>query len=135
MQTDPTQGEGSSELTPVDQLAHGWLNTELTVRGVSVRKRGLVKLAVGIPLAAGWFFLQQRIEALNEWLRLLIPGFPGVLALIGLIELVSGIPISKLSASWASLTGWQRLVLGLIIVITFFGLIFTGVYLCLVPAA
>jgi hypothetical protein len=104
-------------------------------QGMSVRKQGLFKLAVGIPLGVAWFLIQLRMESISEWLKFVIPGFPGVLALIGIIELVTGSPIGQLAHAWDTLKGWQRLVLGLLVAIAFSALIFGGVYVWLLRAA
>ena len=130
--SDPTQAKGNEEMSPVDRRVHGWMDSLVAGQELSVRKRGLIKLAVGIPLGVGWFLIQQRLEALNEWLKFLVPGFPGVLALIGLTELVSGIPIAHLSRRWEGLKGWQRGVLGTLILFAFAFILFSGMYLFLV---
>jgi len=131
--SDPTQEEGNSEMSPVDRHVHGRLENWLKQRHYSVRHRGFVKVIIGVPLGIGWFLFQQRIEVMSEWLRMAVPGFPGVLALIGLVELTSGIPISRLSNAWDGLPGWQRGVIGILILIAFAALLFTGMYLFLVP--
>jgi len=130
---DITQQEGNSEMSPADRLVHGRLEHWLIQRQISVRHRGLVKVIIGVPLGIGWFLFQQRIEVMSEWLRMAIPGFPGVLALIGLVELTSGIPISRISKAWDSLRGWQRGVIGTLILIAFAALLFAGMFLFLVP--
>ena len=130
---DPTQQTGNSEMTSVDRRVHGWLDLWLTNRHFSVRRRGLVKVVIGVPLGIAWFLFQQRVEAMSEWLRLAVPGFPGVLALIGLVELTSGMPISHLSKAWDGLRGWQRGVIGTLILAAFALLLFAGMYVFLVP--
>lgn len=135
MTADPTQGPGNDEMSPLDRRLHGTLSPLVKRLGLSVRQQGAIKILIGVPLAIGWFLFQQYLESNSEWLKFLAPGFPGVLALIGIIELSSGIPISRVAASWDSLRGWQRLVLGLLVVITFFALIFMGLYLWLAPSA
>ncbi len=44
-------------------------------------------------------------------------GIPGAIALVGLVQLVSGVPFGKLATQWDSLKGWQRGILGTAIVI------------------
>ena len=126
---DPTQNDGNSEMSPVDRRVHGWMDLWLSNRVSSVRKRGLIKLIVGVPLGVGWFLFQQRMEGLNEWLKFLAPGFPGVLALIGLVELTSGVPIAKLSNRWDGLKGWQRGLLGTLVLLAFAAVLFFGLLL------
>jgi len=135
MALDPTQGKDTSEMSPIDRRVHGAFEPIANRLGLTVRQRGAIKLAIGVPLAVLWYLLQQFVESKSEWLRLLVPGFPGVLALIGAVEVTSGIPISRIAAAWDSLKGWQRLVLGLLIVLAAMVIIFTVLYLCLTPSA
>ena len=128
MDREPTQGPGTSEMSPVDRRAHRVLAPLANRFGLSTRQAGALKMAIGVPIAVGWFALQQFLESTNEWLKFLVPGFPGVLALMGLVEFTSGIPISQLSQSWDSLRGWQRLVLGLLIAAMFTVLILLVLY-------
>ena len=55
-------------------------------------------------------------------------GIPGAFALVGLLQLVSGVPFSELSTRWDSLAGWQRGFLGVAIVVgslvPIFGIVF-----------
>jgi hypothetical protein len=44
-------------------------------------------------------------------------GVPGAFALVGLLQLVSGVPFTELSSRWNSLAGWQRGILGVGIVL------------------
>lgn len=41
---------------------------------------------------------------------------PVAYALIGLLEIISGVPFTDLAKNWDSISGWQRGVLGVIIV-------------------
>jgi uncharacterized membrane protein YagU involved in acid resistance len=54
---------------------------------------------------------------------------PGAYALMGLVEIVTGVPFMDLSKKWNDLAGWQRGVLGTIIAILSFVIIFYGVVL------
>ena len=135
MKPDPTQGKGNDEMAPTDRVAHRLLHSWVSSKGLSVRQQGLIKIAVGVPLAVGWYLIQQHLESINELLKHLVPGFPGVLALIGIIELVSGSPISKFTSAWDSLRGWQRLVLGIIIIVLFFVLLWAVILFFLIRSA
>jgi hypothetical protein len=83
------------------------------VREPGIRQRGLKRMLLGAVIAAVW-------GAVVLWgeLSLMGPslGLPGVLFLIGLVELVSGRSIAELSQRWDELKGWQRGILGLAIV-------------------
>ncbi|NNE19419.1 MAG: hypothetical protein HKN10_13165 [Myxococcales bacterium] len=51
----------------------------------------------------------------------LIPlALPGAYALVGLLELLTGSSFSELSRRWDALRGWQRGVLGTVVVIVAF---------------
>jgi len=51
----------------------------------------------------------------------LIPlALPGAYAFVGLLELLTGAPFSELSQRWDALHGWQRGVLGVVVVILAF---------------
>jgi hypothetical protein len=54
---------------------------------------------------------------------------PGAIDLAGLIEVVSGVPFTQLSSNWDNLKGWQRGILGLLIVVLAFAMIFAGILL------
>jgi hypothetical protein len=53
-------------------------------------------------------------------------GVPGAFALAGLVQLVSGVEFSELSSKWGDLQGWQRGVLGTLIVLGAFCLLILG---------
>jgi len=90
----------------------------------NIRLRGLLKLLAG---AAGfsvvfWFILTYGQRPGFGGIRgpvgpAIIAGLPGVLALGGLIELVTGVSIKEMAARWDSLTAWKRGLLGLFVVI------------------
>jgi hypothetical protein len=130
---DPTRSAGNEEMSPAERHIHGRIDSWLARQGITVRKRGLVKIAIGIPVAVAWFLIQQRLEDLSEWLKFIVPGFPGVLVLIGIVELVGGIPVSDLARRWDTLRGWQRGILGMLVVAAFTAILFAAIYLFLVP--
>ena len=85
-----------------------------------VRKRGLKFIAIG----GGLFVL---VVLLVLWLSshahsILFPmvgaSLPLALALIGSVELITGVPFQRLGDGWMRLRGWQRGVLGTLIVVT-----------------
>ena len=51
-------------------------------------------------------------------------GIPGAFFLAGLIQVVSGVPFAELAERWDGLHGWQRGVLGTLIVLLSAGVIF-----------
>jgi len=53
---------------------------------------------------------------------------PLAFALIGTIELITGAPFQRLANSWMQLRGWQRGILGTLIVVASLAMI-----MCLVP--
>jgi hypothetical protein len=55
-------------------------------------------------------------------------GVPGAYAIIGLIELCTGYSFTRLANAWDDLKGWQRGVLGILIVVTAFA-ITAGIFL------
>jgi hypothetical protein len=89
-----------------------------------VRVSGLVMFliagafATAFTLAAHWLRLHNTMMYGFGW------GVPGAFALAGLIQFVSGVPFTQLSAKWDSLKGWQRGVLGVIIFVFAVALIF-----------
>ncbi|ALV04518.1 hypothetical protein [Roseateles depolymerans] len=91
-----------------------------------IRKAGLKQLVTAGVIAV-------LIEALMLWLKdhgRSIVGIgwaiPAAFALTGLIQLVSGVPFLELSARWDSLKGWQRGILGTLIVIVAVALMMLG---------
>ncbi len=45
---------------------------------------------------------------------------PGAWALMGLLEVVTGVPFTQVAQKWDELAGWQRGVLGVLVVIVAF---------------
>jgi hypothetical protein len=102
-----------------------------------VRKRGLKYLAFGGGLFALVVILLLWLSAHAGSVHFPIVGatLPLALALIGSIELTTGAPFQRLADSWMRLRGWQRGVLGTLIVlaslaiilclVTFFVMMFT----------
>ncbi len=93
-----------------------------------IRKAGLKHLVTAGAIAL-------LIEAVMFWLKdhgWSIAGIgwaiPAALALTGLIQLVSGVPFLELSNRWDSLKGWQRGILGTLIVIVAVALMMLGFF-------
>ena len=122
-----------SEMAPAEGPAHAIAERILSRRGYSIRQRALVKIVIGLPLAVAWYLIQTKVEQISEFLRLLVPGFPGVLVLIGLLELTTGAPLSHTASKWDSLKGWQRGILGTLITFAFFALVMLTLYVILAP--
>lgn len=100
-----------------------------------IRKRGLRRFglwllaflgAMAVPL-----FVLPRLSV-----QLTPPGMipfalPGAFALQGLLELITGVPFLKMARRWDGLQGWQRGVLGTIVVLAALVVIIGGVGLVL----
>jgi hypothetical protein len=117
----------------VDRHVHRRLDSWLLNKGITIRRRGLIKVTIGIPVGVAWFLIQQHLEHWSEWLKFIVPGFPGVLALIGTVELVGGLPISDLAKRWDTLRWWQRGILGMIVIAAFTTILFAAIYFFVVP--
>jgi len=86
---------------------------------VQIRKRGFMMFVVGGIVFAGILCLVYWLSAHNRQFSLEVigAGVPFAVACIGLIELVSGSPYYRLAQAWMELRGWQRGVLGTLIVV------------------
>ena len=82
----------------------------------ATRRHGLL-LVLGAGVAA--VAIALAMTSLRES-GLILHGYgwalPGAIALTGLLELASGVPFSEWAQRWDSLAGWQRGVLGVLIV-------------------
>lgn len=84
---------------------------------MSIRRKGALKAiagCVGFALAIALAIWLDRHELTNIFVVVPLAA-PGALALVGLIELVTNAPFTRLAQSWDALRGWQRGVLGLLI--------------------
>ena len=97
----------------------------------NIRSIGFVKLAVGAVIFAGVasYFMRHGLRAGDNPFKMIIYAMPGCFALVGLVEFVSGMPISKVASGWDALAGWQRGVLGILVVALAFILMMVGVVL------
>ena len=81
----------------------------------TVRARGALKLVSAGALAAVAWWIVLRLAVVGKPAHgevALLAALPGAWALIGLLELSTGVPFSQMSHAWSSLRGWQRGVLG-----------------------
>jgi hypothetical protein len=96
-----------------------------------VRTRGVLRFLVGasffVPILMVLVLLSEDANALAVPIALLLPG---AYAFAGLAEFITGVPFVELSKRWNHLKGWQRGLLGtlivlggLIVLITIFALI------------
>ncbi len=89
-----------------------------------VRLSGLLKLLLWGTVAAAYTFVAQRLALQNRTIYGLGWGVPGALALAGLVQFISGVHFSELSSRWNELQGWQRGLLGTLIIAVACGAIF-----------
>ena len=91
-----------------------------------IRKRGLKKLTGGlvlaaIPLLMVWLNVHDYINLCIAFIPVIIASFVFYLwfffVCAGFLELVTGSPFSQLARKWMALRGWQRGVLGTLIVL------------------
>ena len=83
----------------------------------STRMQGVKKIAIGalVMVAAIGAFVLLKMNNMTvygaAW------GIPGAIILVGLLEVVGGVPFIEISSKWDSLKGWQRGILGCLIVV------------------
>lgn len=91
-----------------------------------------VKLFSGllVCVAAGMLIHSVHFEESIIGKKLIILlAIPGAFALMGFLEIVAGVPFREIAGKWDSLAGWQRGVLGTVIVMLAFIVIFSGIVL------
>lgn len=86
------------------------------VRERGIRRRGLKMMLIGAVIAAAWGAVVMWVDSRGRYLMGPGLGAPGVLFVAGVVELVSGRSIAHLAQRWDELKGWQRGILGLVIV-------------------
>ena len=96
-----------------------------------IRKRGLKFLAIGGGLFAlvAFLLIWLGVHAPKVHFPIIGASLPLALALIGSVELITGAPFRRLNESWMRLRGWQRGILGTLIV-----LLSLGIIICLATA-
>jgi hypothetical protein len=96
----------------------------------NIRLMGLFKLVAGslVFVIVATYFMSHGLTASNP---VKIIGFaaPGAFALVGLVEVTTGMPLTQVSSAWDALAGWQRGVLGILIVALAFVLMMAGIAL------
>ena len=90
----------------------------------TTRRHGLRLLVISGVLTAITTAGAMWLASKGWTVRTYAWGIPGAFFLVGLIEVVSGVPFSELAARWDDLHGWQRGVLGTLIVLLSTGVIF-----------
>ncbi len=98
-----------------------------------VRFYGLLKLVGGLLLyAAVWIYVYRQggfSDSRGGTFYIIVMGAPGALALLGLLEVVTGRSFRGLAVRWDQLEPWKRGVFGSIIVIAAATVIFGGLLL------
>jgi len=96
----------------------------------NIRKQGFIYLALGLGITVLIVALANYFFDSGNW-NFISYGFaiPGAFSLIGLIQLVSGVPFNELATSWDNLAGWQRGILGIIIILLACSIIFACLFL------
>ena len=86
---------------------------------MTVRSAGALKIGVGGVGFAGvlvFFNWLRRQGWMPTGFGMIPLGLPGAYALMGLLEVVTGVPFTQVARKWDDLAGWQRGVLGLLVV-------------------
>ena len=86
---------------------------------MEVRKAGAKKIALGIVgSVVAWYLVAWiRSEGYTPNAFMMIPlATPAAWGLAGLLEVVTGLEFTSIARKWDRLAGWQRGVLGLLVV-------------------
>jgi hypothetical protein len=96
-----------------------------------VRLIGLAKLlAGGAAFAAGFWFVMTYSR--EPWFGTqyrgsvgwaVVAALPGVFGIIGLLELMAGLPVRKLGKRWDAVTPWKRWLLAVAIILAAFAIV------------
>lgn len=83
-----------------------------------VRLNGLKLLAIGLVVTGVIIAIANYAFGEGNWFFIGY-GFaiPGAMGLVGLIQLVGGVPFGELATKWGSLAAWQRGILGTLLVL------------------
>lgn len=100
---------------------------------MDTRTKGLLKFIVSGLLGVIAIYLFARGNRMENSVagpvKLIAVATPGAYALVGFLELATGIPFGKLAASWDSLKGWQRGVIGIVVAAAAFAALIVGIVL------
>ena len=91
------------------------------------RKIGAVAFVAGVALSGVLGSLAATYDLLRFKLVVLALAVPVALAMGGLSQAITGVPFLHLASQWDALQGWQRGVLGTLIVLVFAAFAFTGI--------
>lgn len=89
-----------------------------------------IKLAAGVLLSCSIYIIIDRFNLEKSYVvkqSIILLAVPGAVALIGLLEIITGLAFTDISKKWDSLAGWQRGILGLVVVSLFFLVFMFGV--------
>jgi hypothetical protein len=97
------------------------LGTNIAGSPAEIRRRALWRLPLGlalVPLAVlmGYLHQKYRSDGSLRWAGLIGMGAVALPFLAACLELISGVPLRDLSTKWDGLAGWQRGLLGTLII-------------------
>jgi len=81
-----------------------------------VRRQSLKLIAIGVVVGVAWVAVLSLLQ--RDGFIVWGPGIgaPGLPFMVGLTQLITGRRFDELARSWDALQGWQRGILGLVIV-------------------
>jgi hypothetical protein len=97
----------------------------MKLSNLSVRKKALLKAiggSIAFALLFAWLMQQQGLGEQRGGMRygifyLISIGAPGAYALVGILELTTGVPFTQLSTKWDNLKWWQRGILATVVIV------------------
>ena len=93
------------------------------------RKIGALAFSVGAALSILLGWLASSYDLLRFKFVVIALAVPVALTMGGLSQLVTGVPFLHVASQWNSLQGWQRGVLGTLVVLVFSALAFGSIIL------
>ena len=93
---------------------------------LNTRSKGALKFMAGCLLFGSilYFLSQHHLQGGLPVVIVIFIALPGVLMMIGLLEMLSATPLQQFTHGWNQLTGWQRGLYGTLIVLVGFMIIF-----------
>ena len=88
------------------------------------------KLGIGALVCFTIFsfiYMNHYEDALMNKNSIIYISAPVAYALIGLLEIISGVPFKDIAKSWDEISGWQRGIIGVIVVIVVLAVFTIGV--------